>query len=980
MGVKKMIQTMPTEHLEPLVGRERELAALRAVLDEGWAGKGKLALISGDAGIGKTSLIEHALAVAAPRAALLSAACRDLTTSPPFGIWSDMFSAYQRLTGPDAGVAVPAALALDGDPESAGARGELFAEVLAFITCLAAEGAVVIVLEDLHWSDDASLELLQHLALSIEHLPVVIIGSYRDSEVTSGIPLYSRLPGLVRASRATRIELRRIDAAAIAALVAARYPLDAAADRQQLAAWLYRHGEGIPFFTIELLYNLEADGKLRRRGEHWTLEGLGSVQVPLLVRQFVDQRLERLTAEQVQLLQLAAVIGNETPLDLWTTLSEVDDLALIDVIEASQQIGILQELPSGDGYRFSHALFRATLYNGLILPRRRAWHGRVGAALAAAPAADPDVVAHHFQLAGDPRAGRWLIAAGHRAVRSFAYAMASERFEQALDILGEGELPVSEQGWLLCELALTFRFADAARGLGYADRALQLAAASDDAALALYGRWSRSQIRSLRGDNALDEIDGIAAGLDEEGQYPGILGALTPPTGGSVAQSYGRYGHYARAAELARRYLDQHPAEASEAASRAYSALALVAAGSGAVNAARQAFGRARTIASQLRDPHLTGMLLNWELMEVVLPYDADQRDARKRLAADALAAWDRVEMPGSASAGDDSRPATDMSVFATLLLDGDWESAEEQALIDMEFDGMRFDALRVLCILAARRGAHGAARGYLQRALPQGPATQPSNFYFFSALWLQRTGAELALAGNDLPLATRWLDAHDAWLEWSGRVLNRAESRLLRGRIHAARGDLGLAKRYGVEALELAREPRQPLALIEVERFLGQLALAASDLDLAGQHLDRALTLATECAAPYEAALAQLERVRLLRKRGLQAEAGEAAAQVRQTAERLKTRSLLDQLTSLEAEPEAAPAADVIPGGLSPRELEVLQFVAQGLTDAEVGEQLFISPRTVGRHLRSVYNKLGVNSRTAASAFAFQHGLLARD
>lgn len=971
-----MMQPAPTEQLEPLFGRDREIGVLRAVVDAVRSGSGKLMLVSGAAGIGKTLLIEHVVAGEARNAAVLMTASRELMTSPPFSLWTDLFAAYQRQSRSGDAVAIPVALSGTGDPEQAAGRSELFSDVLVFVTRLAEQQPVVLVLEDLHWSDDASLEMLHYLAINIEHLPVAIIGSYRDTEVTSGIPLYNRLPGLVRDSRATRIELRHIDADAVAALVSGRYPLEPLGASRQLATWLYRHGEGIPFFTIELLFNLEAGGILRRQGDGWVLGDLGSVQVPLLVRQFVDQRLERLTPEQVEILQLAAVIGDEVPLDLWTALAGVDDLALIDVIEASQQIGVLRELASGDGYRFSHALFRATLYNQLILPRRRVWHGRVGAYLESSPVPDPDIVAHHLQLAGDPRAGRWLIEAGHRAIKSFAYEMASQRFEQALSVLGEGELPASEQGWLLCDLAMTFRFAEADRGLGYSDRAIRLATESGDEALELYGLWCQAQIRSLRGDNALDEIDTVAAALDETGAYSGIRGAITLPSGGAVAQAYGRYGRYEAAVEAARRYLEHHPDEVSEAACRAYSALGLAAAGRGDQATARQAFSEGRTIASQLRDPHLTGMLLNWELMEVVLPHDADLKDARRRLAVDALAAWDRVEMPGSAPS--DTRPSTDMSVYATLLLDGDWDTAEEQALIDLEFDGMRFDALRVLCILAARRGDTTAARGYLQRVLPQGPATQPSNYYFFSTLWLQRTAVELALASGDLPLATQWLDTHDAWLEWSGRLLNRAESRVLRGRLHEAQGDLELAQRCAAAAWEIAGHPRQPLALVEAGRYLGHLALERDELNAATDHLDTALKIASDSAAPYEIALVQLERVSLLRKRGLVDDAGAAAADVRQTSERLGTQPLLDRLARLESSAGAAAAVDAIPGGLSPRELEVLLLVAQGMSDAEVGEQLFISPRTVGRHLRSVYNKLGVNSRTAASAFAYQNGLLA--
>lgn len=964
--------------LEPIFGRERELALLAAALESLTREGGQLVLLSGEAGIGKSLLIDHFLAVVGAQGGLtLKATCLDLGLSPPYGVWLGLFQAYNDRTASTDGPLAP--IGLDGGQESAGigSHGKLVDETTAFLTTLAARGPVIVALEDLQWADAASLELLHAAALDLGRAPVLLIASYRDIDVSPETPLYRHLPRLARGPRVMRLQLREISPEAIRALVTHSYGLPRG-QAHQLSEWLQRYSGGIPFFVIELLYNLEAEGRLYRDDGAWRLGDLETLRAPTLVQQILDQRLERLSPEQIRLLQLAAVIGDEVPLDLWSTAAGVGDLELADVIEVASGAGILAELPDGSGFRFPQGLIRAALYNRLVLPRRLLLHRQVGELLAERPGADPDIVAYHFRTAGDARAGHWLIAAGRRAIEHFAYGMAAERFEEALRVLGEGELSSAEQGWLLCDLALAFRFDDAARGLAYLERAALLLAGIDDPALRLRVAWARLQIRSLRGDGVLPELEALAAGLEASDDVVDERMRAAGLSSGAMSYWFARFGAYAQAEHFARRQLDRYPDAASEETIRAWGGLAMAAAGRGDAGLAREAFARGRAAAAQIRDPHLTGVLLNWELMEVVLAYDADQQGARQDLVTSALEVWDRVGMPGSVPDPDEERPASDMTVFAVLLIDGEWEAAQLQAEVDLAFDGMRFDALRLLAVLAARRGDYAAARGYLNRALPRGPATEPSNFYFYSTLWLLRTGADIALAEGDAGGALAWVDAHDRWLEWSSRVLDAAPNRVLRARLHEARGNLEAALRLAREARVLAAAPRQPLALLEAERYLGHLALLSGDLPAATRHLDAALEIATACAAPYELAGVQIERVRLLHRAGRPEEAAEILDGVREIATRLEVGPYLDALDELEsgAEVETAKA----PGGLSPREVEVLQLVARGMTDADVGAALYISPRTVSRHLRSIYNKLGVNSRTAASAFAYQHGLIAPD
>jgi len=176
---------------------------------------------------------------------------------------------------------------------------------------------------------------------------------------------------------------------------------------------------------------------------------------------------------------------------------------------------------------------------------------------------------------------------------------------------------------------------------------------------------------------------------------------------------------------------------------------------------------------------------------------------------------------------------------------------------------------------------------------------------------------------------------------------------------------------------VRLAEQPRQPLALCNAWQYLAYRLCERGEIDEARRLLDAAYALTVAIDAPYLQATALLALAEVDAKQGHREAARERLAAAVPLAEPLGAQPLLDHAADLETRLEQAPSARRDTYGLSPRELEVLQLVAQGLTDAEVGDRLFISPRTVGRHLQSIYNKLGVGSRTAAAAYAFEHNIL---
>ena len=150
----------------------------------------------------------------------------------------------------------------------------------------------------------------------------------------------------------------------------------------------------------------------------------------------IDGRVARLGEEMRQPLAMAAVIGQEVPLALWAEVAGLDDEALLTIVEQAVEAHLLDAERDGARVRFVHALTREALYEGVLPPRRRLWHRQVAEALMARRDPDPDAVAYHFQQAGDPRAWEWLVRAGERAQRAYAWLTAAERFAAAADLLG----------------------------------------------------------------------------------------------------------------------------------------------------------------------------------------------------------------------------------------------------------------------------------------------------------------------------------------------------------------------------------------------------------------------------------------------------------------------------------------------------------------------------------------------------------------
>ncbi len=497
-----------------LVGRAREQSLLSEQLDATLAGRGGVVLVGGEAGIGKTTLVEDLSIQAEERGALvLWGHAYDLSVTPPYGPWLEIFRPYRPVS-----TELPPLPSFIGNADElakVGSQAALFDAMAGFFSSVATQRPLLLVLDDLHWADQASLDFFRFLARQIAIQRVLLVATYRSDELHRRHPLYPLLPVFVREAGAERLDVRPLDQAGHRTLIQERYALSEH-EQDQLEHYLSEHAEGNPLYVGELLRTLEDEGVLKRVGSDWHLGGLAQLRLPTLLRQVIEGRLNHLQRETRDLLQVGAVIGQTVPLELWKRVTAADDQDLILALEQGRSAQLIEDGSTADSWRFHHALIREALYEDLVTLRRRPLHQRVAEQLEHLPAPDPDIVAYHYQQANDQRAADWLITAGCRAELGFALQAARERYDVAQEMLSLDAERTELRGWLLWQLARVVRFTGSESALVYLDEADRIARAAGNGPLQIVTLAERGFIHSLVGplDVALSELSAAIASYD----------------------------------------------------------------------------------------------------------------------------------------------------------------------------------------------------------------------------------------------------------------------------------------------------------------------------------------------------------------------------------------------------------------------------------------------------------------------------------
>jgi len=469
------------------VGRGTEVSHLRDAWIAARDGERRLVLIAGEPGIGKTQLaIEIAHDAHSDGAVVLHGRCDDGLQVPfqPFAtalrqsiddaeavgavpVLGRLAGELVRLVPDVAPLPIDVAPPIHADPETEQYR--LFDAVSQWLQALAQESPVVLLLEDLHWATRPTLHLLRHVFRSTEPARLLLLGTYRDTELGRGHPLTELLADLHRVPGLEREVLSGLREYDVVDLLDAFAGHSLGLPGAELAHMVYALTDGNPFFVRELQRHLVETGALVPVDEgRWAVHAPSELGVPESVREVVGRRIARLSEATSATLELAAVIGAEFDLDVLVAAGRLDEDAVLTALDEAVAARLVLE--SGPlSYRFAHNIVRATMIDGLTRVRRSRAHRRVAEAIEARHAGNLDSrlteLAMHYAegaTAGDgTKAVEYATRAGDLALERLAYDEAVVCYRLARELLGTTEMPVDEQrrGRLLLALGRAERLA-----------------------------------------------------------------------------------------------------------------------------------------------------------------------------------------------------------------------------------------------------------------------------------------------------------------------------------------------------------------------------------------------------------------------------------------------------------------------------------------------------------------------------------------
>ena len=933
------------------VGRARELEALGRVLDAMQVGSGATVLIAGEAGIGKTRLVSE-----------LAGRARDAGCEILVGRSIDLVGTELPFQ-PFVEALRPLGQPLRADRSTPGSQLRVFEETLARVTDRAATAPVLLVLEDLHWADTSSLDLLVFLAHNVGEQQVLLLGTYRADEPASAARIRRLEDGVRRSGSTLVLELAPLERDELTALLAAH------ADESLPAALrdtIVARSEGNPFFAEELL----------------AAAGEQSRELPRELRDLLLQRVGRLDDSAQGVLRLAAAAGGNVGYPLLREIAELPERDLRESLRRAVEHGVLVAEPSRSSFRFRHALLAEAIYATVLPGEREELHARIADELARSGAARAAELASHWAAAG--RKADALLAsveAAREAQSDFGLAEALGHLEHALelwDVVPDAselvQIDLAELSMWAAELAS--QTGAAPRAVELARRAIELVETGDAVRSArIHDRLGRYLHESGRTEAALRAFERAVELVPAE------------PPSAERAQALAALGE---GLMLAWRF--------DESLSVSEQALALAR----AVGAREVELRALRDVGRDLAYVGRSGEGL--ECLSRVLELSEETGHVEDLLQS-YVAFTDVLMMVGrpreSAAAGErglealrpfgiDSTVLVANTIEAQLAI-GAWDEADSAsaAAIRSVTANFPYMLLMLRADLELGRGDFDAARAHLDAAL--GTLREDRGQGIFDIFL-----AELALWER------RWIEADQA----VSHALARASSRQA-AQLHVWFCAKGVRAQAELAALARARRDAEALRtwlgaaddLVDNARRAAAAASAVTPnaggwLALAEAEHERAHgTARPESWSHTAASWERLERApQAAYCRWRQAEAlvsvganrAEASMPLREAHSVATQMGAVPLVRELELLAQRARLDLVPPGpeparnagleellGLTPREAEVLTLVARGYTNREIADKLVISVKTASVHVSHILGKLAVPNRVEAAAIA---------
>jgi DNA-binding NarL/FixJ family response regulator/tetratricopeptide (TPR) repeat protein len=923
-------------------GRAAERAALHSSLAAPRAGPVRMVLVTGEAGAGKTTLVEHVLAAgstpvlrgrppawACPAYGLVASALRPAVRGAAEPLPADLAQVMPEL-GASPAEAGPAALA---------------AAVCSVLASLAGGNGLMLFLDDLQWADEASLDLLPVLADAACGLPVALVGCYRSDELPRGHRLRAVRAQLRRNHQLTEIELGPLGDDAVKQMLTSLW---GAPPQPALAAELASRADGLPFAVEELALALRDDGRLARRDGTVTLASADAAPVPEGIREAVLLRAARLAAEERELLEMAAVAGVEFDVDI--VLAAAGAAAWPDGFTGS---GLLTE-PRDGRAAFRHPLTQEAAYADIPWSRRRRLHRVLASTLADHKAPPGLIAAHHLAARDFGPARQALLDAAEEHYAVHAYRDAARVLRTALD-----HWPSDEQDGP--RLAVIDRLARCAEMCSeYADAVALLRELAD-------GQQRRGDSDALAGTHRR-----LALAHELRGQWELALAAREAAAvafsaagipAEAAAERLAMAGHLRSAASFSVALTTLTAASADAQASMRADLLLRIEGLRGNVLSRLGKPGEGIAAVQTALDHALAQSLpdtaaeLQQRLADA-LEHSGDYQAATAAYAA----AYQYCDAHGADAVGQLCRACASVVLFAR----GEWDRMAgicEDVLASPAAPHPRAAAAGLLGLMHALRGAARLARPYLLE----------SNL---TATRIELTAMEL-LSSWGLCMLEDAAGAHSAAADRAWQILARLAQTQERhysvpilqwmATFFTGQGLATGTSACAAALAHIAETTAQPEAIAALAHARGE-TLLADQPESAARELRTAAEMFSRLDLPLQAAQAQCRAAAAATQLGEHACARELLHAAHATAGRLGARHLQQNCTAvlrqLGDKPRRRSSAHRTAAGLTGRELDVMRLVAQGNTSRQIGHTLFISPRTVEMHVHSSMQKLQCRTR----------------
>lgn len=950
-----------------LVGRDDLLDLADRRIAETAAGRGQMLLLAGEAGVGKTRLlgaIDRRAAIAGFRTVKAGTYPSDLHVAA--AILIDLTRALGRsgrfgAIGETIGERLDAAEAPGGGGDPHRRRRLLVLDIVDLLVELAADGPAMVALEDLHWCDDLTLEILEALARRIRDVPLLIVGTYRSDELYPRLPTREWRSRLLAARLAEEIRLNRLsldDTATMTSLLLGS-GLPVARD---VAAAVHARTDGIPLYVEELLAMLAASG----------VEGPDAVRaalVPDTIEDAILARIEPRSEAARQIARAGAVIGRAFDLDLLAAVTGLDPTDLSEPLAELADHFLLQPTANPGRLGFRHALICDAIYDRIPEPERRRLHARTAEAATGTDVGTEAFLAIHFERAGRaPEAFRVALRGAAEAATLSSHSVARDLYQCAVRT-APADLPPGERARLLEGLAANLAATDDNVGAAKAyeeARTGYLAAGDRLSAARVVGRLAA--VRHLLGVGLEERAAAIRGALAEIETPPALHGPSADPDSDRVRARL--------LAELAATYmLDRRLDESIAYATDARRLADLVDDAPTERNAA-VTLGSCLVFAGRMRE--------GWQLLEEAVAetraahLEAEAARAYRMLASCASVLLDYPRAEPWLREGIEYAERIELwnhrhylaaHLAHVLWATGRWDEAAEVARQSLA-DGRggvttRIQALHILGFVALGRNRLADAAVALSEASDLGLRMGELQ-RFAPALWGL---AEVALASGDTAAAVaRSREAvaaseavHDAAYLYPFAVVG-TRALIADGDLHGARAWLARMER----AIEERAIPGTAVALVHGR---GLLALADGATGQARDALAEAVDGWRALGRTWEGTWAVVDLARANLRSNRRAEAARLAGEA------------IDAAASLGA-PAISAAADEIARGarrgrpaepwspLTAREFEVARLIAAGRTNGEVADALDITRKTAAAHVEHILAKLGVGRRAEIAAW----------